>query len=330
MGHDVPVLRVPRMAAIGFIAGVSVGCTGSDGVTVACVTGADILAVPRTAGFEGVAQVVVSIGDRAELVTGDWVATGPSFSRDGRLVVVRARGDYESAGPDGTSLWVLGPGGTDARRLTDGPFDDEPDWSPDDETIAYSTRPASGGRRIMSVRASGGEPAPLFPDGPWDDHAPAWSADGHRIAWIRSEVGASDRSSVWVADTDGKDARPVASVVLGGHSLDWHPDGQTLLVNTYASGTGGIFAVDLATGDIRSVTTDALFGEWSADGTAVYYLTAAGGPESAWRVARGRIVDDHLERERFVGGLEGFPYPYRYLGLAVRPCDAAPAPAGPG
>ena len=71
----------------------------------------------------GVPEVsVVSATGDVEMVTGSWVASQAAFAPDGRhLVVVRADGDYESAGPQATSLWVMGtdgsePRGADGRR----------------------------------------------------------------------------------------------------------------------------------------------------------------------------------------------------------------------
>jgi hypothetical protein len=175
------------------------GCSGDDGVAADCDAGRDVLAVTQIGeGVEGLAEVVVADGGRSEVVTGDWVATNPSFAPNGRgLVVVRANGDYESAGPASTSLWVLDPDWSDPERLTEeGALDDEPHWSPDGSTIAYATASSSGMRRIMVVPAAGGRPRPLLPDGPGDDHAPAWSPDGERIAWVSSEQRTSDRS--WI------------------------------------------------------------------------------------------------------------------------------------
>jgi Tol biopolymer transport system component len=286
------------------------------GAMAACHARKDILAVTKIGKDEGLAEVVVSFGDLAETVTGDWVATEPSLAPDGRrLVVVRADGDYESAGPDSTSLWVLGADGTDARRLTDGPFDDEPDWSPDGETIAYSARASSGdlARQILSIPAGGGKPEPLLPAGPWDDHAPAWSPDGESIAWIRSERDASGRSSVWVADADGDGARPLRPILLGEPSLDWHPDGRTLLV------AGGPF-LDTASGDLDLLAADSMFAAWSADGASVCYLTPAAGAGPRSRLAEGRIVDGRLEVERFVDEIEEFR---PFFGMAVSRCTAA-------
>ena len=77
---------------------------------------------------------------RLELVSGDWVATRPAFSPDGRqLVLVRADGDYESGGPGSTDLWTFDvASGTPGRAVTEDSFDDSPSWSPDGDTIAFS------------------------------------------------------------------------------------------------------------------------------------------------------------------------------------------------
>jgi hypothetical protein len=53
----------------------------------------------------------------------------------------------------------------------------------------------------------------------------------------------------------------------------------------------------------------------------VYYLTHEGASDAdAWRLAEGKIVDDRLQAERFVDGVEDYYFAYPYLGLAVRRC----------
>src|SRR3989442_10145136 len=89
-----------------------------------------------------------------------WVAS-PQISPDGRqaayvLVTVNAKHDgYE------TSLWLVGTDGASApRRLTAGPKDRAPRWSPDRTTPAFP-RPKNGRPQLhLLPPAGGGGPQP--------------------------------------------------------------------------------------------------------------------------------------------------------------------------
>lgn len=321
-----------RLPALALCLGVVTGCgpgressESTDPVPAGCEPGGPVVALNRTGDSDGLAEVVVSDkGGDAVVVTGDWVATSPSFSPDGRtLVVVRADGDYESAGPDSTSLWTLSIDGTEPRMLTEGQMDDHPAWSPDGSTIAfsrYSPSAAGDSMQITTVPAGGGDVRPLVPNDGSDDVAPAWSPDGRTLAFIRAERQ-PDRSStttVWIADADGSNARQVAAVP-DAHSLDWHPDGNQLLVSSFAAEDGGVALVAVDSGEVRQIAEHATFAAWTPDGNGIYHFTKDGAPQpSWWRLARGRVAGDRLERDTYVGGIEG--YLYRNFGLAVSPC----------
>lgn len=63
----------------------------------------------------------------------------------------------------------------------------------------------------------------------------------------------------------------------------------------------------------------ATFAAWSPDGETIYYFGEDGASqESWWRLAEGRHAGDQIERERHVGHIEDYLYPY--FGLAVGPC----------
>ena len=99
----------------------------------------------------GVPEVsVVSADGDIEMVTGSWVASQATFSPDGQhLVVVKAEGDYESAGPDSTTLWVMSTDGSEPRELTRGDvLDEDPDWSTDGSSIVFVPAYHAGERYI--------------------------------------------------------------------------------------------------------------------------------------------------------------------------------------
>jgi Tol biopolymer transport system component len=273
-------------------------------------------------GSEGLAEVwVVAEDGEARLATGDWVATEPSLSPDGRsVVVVRADGDYESAGPGSTSLWVLGTDGSDARALTAGPNDDMPAWSPDGTQVAYTSL-VDFNATVVVVPTDGGAARTVVdvPGTPYT--APAWSPDGERLALISHgpDEAYGPGVAVWTVASDGTDMREVATVG-GAYSLDWHPNGESLLVSTFAAEDGDIDVVDIATGEVTRVAEHATLAAWAPEGDGVYYFADNGDePGAQWRLAYGRIEGGSLVRDRFVG--EVADYLYGYFGLDVGPCS---------
>jgi Tol biopolymer transport system component len=304
----------------------AVGC-GSDGddsgaATPACASD-PLVAFNSNGEYEGLAEVVTTSGDGdggLDLVSGDWVATEPSFSPDGRrLVVVRADGDYESGGPGSTDLWTIDlASGAPGRSLTEGAQDGGPAWSPDGDTIAFS-RFVEGRARLMTVPARGGDPEPLLPASDAADTAPAWSPDGSTIAFVRTDA-VTGATAVWLADADGGNARELAAVT-GAHSLSWHPGGAALLVrNLVTLDEGHVTRVDVDSGAALEIADDAMLATWSADGQHVYFFTRDGADRTGWwRLVRGRIDDDRLVPESGIADVEDYLV-YPYFGFAVGPC----------
>ena len=58
------------------------------------------------------------------------------------------------------SIWTVGVAEGEARRLTNGPADASPAWSPDGTTLAF-VRAADGPPQIWLMPAEGGEPKQL-------------------------------------------------------------------------------------------------------------------------------------------------------------------------
>jgi hypothetical protein len=274
-------------------------------------------------------------------------ASRPDFSPDGeRMVVVRADGDYESAGPEATWLWTLAADGSDPRPVTSGAvYDDQPDWSPDGTTIAFSRYESSGdgdlAARLMLVDAAEpGPPRALLGDATSDDRAPRWSPDGRRLAFIHVAPPLDDYSppetTVMVVDADGAGLREIATVD-DARTVDWLPNGAALLVSSPASGrTSTVHLVDVATGESRPLIDDAAeavlapspSSDEDGDDTLIWYLTVVDDDDDdladEWRLQHARLVGDGAAtRVEPLGDSTdiGAAFLYGTLGLGVRPCS---------
>src|SRR5881628_454147 len=139
-----------------------------------------VFALAATLGAAGLAAQQRAISD-SDLFAFRWVAS-PQISPDGReaayvLVTVNAKHDgYE------TSLWLVATdGASPPRRLTAGPKDAAPRWSPDGSTIAF-LRPQDGRPQLYLLPLGGGE-AQQLTDLPKGASAAAWAPDGKTIAF---------------------------------------------------------------------------------------------------------------------------------------------------
>ncbi|MEV2269769.1 S9 family peptidase [Nonomuraea africana] len=148
-----------------------------------------------------------------------------------------------------SEIWLAAPGAA-PRRLTGGPRDLAPRWSPDGRTLAF-LRPVDGRPQLHLLPMDGGEPRALTGAAA----GPAlWSPDGRRLAFTAPH-GEPDPDAPVVADT-----------------LEYKADGAGLLRGVRSH----VFVVDVATGE-RTQLTDGDFhaGQpaWSPDGEQLAFVT---------------------------------------------------------
>jgi Tol biopolymer transport system component/serine/threonine protein kinase len=153
----------------------------------------------------------------------------PAFSPDGERIAFRSD-------RDGGGIFVMGATGESVRRLTNTGY--HPAWSPDGTQVLYVTQNVTDPAmrfttsEMWAVAVADGARR-LLAEG--DAVQPAWSPNGHRIAfWGRTtSAGPGD---IWTMPATG--GPPVA--VTSEPSIDWNPvwapDGRYLY---FASDRGG-------------------------------------------------------------------------------------------
>jgi len=167
-------------------------------------------------------------------------------------------------------LWQL----SSAGRL-----DGEPGWSPDGQSITYSSD-RDGSFKIWTQRVSGGSPVQVT-SGPDRDWQPSWSPDGRHIAF-RSQ---RDGGGIFVVPIAGGGARRLAGF---GYQPAWSPDGSQLLFcegrDVYTVGLDGTAPFHLASVALSS-QTDRCRVAWHPDGRRISAYTWERGGWGFWTVS---------------------------------------------
>jgi Tol biopolymer transport system component len=150
-------------------------------------------------------------------------------------------------------LWVLDSGTGQAQRLTNDTWDEkEPCWTPDGRRLTFSSdRTASvvlhpqrqergyGAYGLFNLDLATGEVTPLI-DTHGDDHCPAWSTDGRKLAFITDRSGAPNIALYDVADSS---ITQLTDVLGGVASLSWSRENDRLVFSAFNRGGFDVFAV---------------------------------------------------------------------------------------
>src|SRR6058998_2057689 len=194
-----------------------------------------------------------------------WVAS-PQISPDGRqsayvLVTVNGKHDgYE------TSLWVVGTDGASApRRLTAGPRDGAPRWSPDGSTLAF-LRNKEGRPQLYLLPLGGGE-AQQLTDLPKGASAATWSPDGKTIAFT-STTTPEDLAKKDTTEKPKSDVRIITLAESRADDEGYFDPAEHSHIWTVPAGMPGDEPAKA-----RQVTTGAFdenAPQWSRDGARIY------------------------------------------------------------
>ncbi len=156
------------------------------------------------------------------------------------------------------------------RRLTDAiTRPDEhmsPRWSPDGESIVFSSLRSDGGLFVVPV--CGGKPRQLtFHE---FDSQPDWSPDGRTIVFW-----GADRGGLWTIPAQGGSPQKIESEAEEAQFPAWSPDGKWIA----CSWQGAVTIMSSDGGSVRQITKGPadLAPSWSPDGRQLFFLSPKAG-----------------------------------------------------
>lgn len=140
---------------------------------------------------------------------------------------------------------------------------------------------------VGGAGAAAASPIRQLTDGASESLRPAWSPDGGKIAFQRSDNG--DAFQIYVIDADGTNVRRVSAGNVDDRHPSWSPDGKTIAVDSGTSTAREIWLIDAASTRRTQVTrigADASFPSWSPDGSRLAFYEYRGGAADLWTVGR--------------------------------------------
>lgn len=185
------------------------------------------------------------------------------------------------------SVYTFDTDGENLTRLTNVRyvFDNEPSWSPDGSTIAFTrTYPAQNHRsEVWLMNADGTDQRWIGVEG---FHV-RWSPDGTRLIFqSRISEWTGGQSDLMTCAVDGSDVRAVTDTPEDELAPIWSPDGSQIAFVADYDGDFDVYVMDADGSDVRRLTesaTDDWAPDWSPDGSMIAFGADATGT-ARWEV----------------------------------------------
>src|SRR5512134_1664798 len=143
-------------------------------------------------------------------------------------------------------IWVVAPGVTGTRRLTDTPNRTEsmPDWNAAGTRIAYVRCVGTkiGNCDIFAMDADGSGVSRLTSTPDVQETWPTWSPDGSAIAYTSNALDSFQ--DIWVMDDDGSNQTRLTSTVGFDAFPEWSPDGAAIAFTSDRAAVDDIWVMD--------------------------------------------------------------------------------------
>jgi len=184
--------------------------------------------------------------------------------------------------------------GTASRFTENRAYDSGAVWSPDGQSVVYTTeflageirevrRPTEDGaliaiveeitsdRELLITTADGSRV--WLTDNATPDQDPAWSPDGDQIAFVGETTGDIE---IHVMDADGSNVRQLTSSEGVDWTPEWSPDGSQIAFAGKPGDSWEVFVMDVDGSSVRQLTTatgNNFEPTWSPDGRHLAFAT---------------------------------------------------------
>ena len=179
--------------------------------------------------------MTMSLGSSQEKILSSPGFDKVSFSPDGKYIAFTS-----ARGSENIDIFRMSAqGGADIIRLTDwSDIDQNPAWSPDGKTIAYTQYMLGMGYIYVMNASDGSNKHRLVQEIPgW---SPSWSPDGKQLVfWSGNDTA----TQLYVVDADGSHLRQLTNGQGYHETPAWSPDGQWIAYWSTESGDGEIYII---------------------------------------------------------------------------------------
>jgi len=221
-------------------------------------------------------------------------------------------------------VYRVWPGHTPQPVLVSPAFDFEPDFSPDNRRLAFSSRRSGDAVEIWLASTDGSSPHQLTHGPGPRQGAPAWSPDGRRIAF--DSLRPDGHYDVWVMDSDGSALRQLTKDPGDENAPTWSRDGQRIYFSSDRGGGRDIWSVPAGGGPVARVTHggSGVVAREVFDGSAIVYQTAEGDSPLVMLPLSGGPARQLAECVRYEGYIAGKGLAVGAAGIYYGPCGSGP------